>query len=70
MILVASCFVCMSCGSGRSLLEFWRSDKLLYILLEVCPACKDKVEIKCMGPVGGKTPTEPKIHSCLKPWAH
>jgi hypothetical protein len=52
----------MPCGSGRSLVEFWGSDTLLYILLEVCPAYKDKVEIKCMGPVGGKTPTEPKIH--------
>ena len=28
-----------------------------------CPAHKDKVEIKCMGSVGGKTPTEPKLYS-------
>ena len=28
-----------------------------HILLEVCPAHKDKVEIKCMGSIGGKTPT-------------
>ena len=31
------------------------------LLLEVCPAHKEKVEIKCMGSVGGKTPTEPKL---------
>ena len=29
---------------------------------KVCSAHKDKVEIKCMGSVGGKTPTEPKIY--------
>jgi hypothetical protein len=29
----------------------------------VCPACKDKVEIKRMGFVGGKTPIEPKLYS-------
>jgi hypothetical protein len=38
--------------------RIWRIDKLLHTLLEVCPACKDKVEIKCMSSVGGKTPTE------------
>jgi hypothetical protein len=27
----------------------------------VCPAQKDKVEIKCMGSIGGKTPVEPKF---------
>jgi len=42
-----------------SLVEFWEINRLLHILLEVCPACKDKVEIKCMGPIGGKTPTKP-----------
>ena len=31
-------------------------------LLEVCPAHKDKVEINCMGSVGGKTPTESKLY--------
>ena len=36
-----------------------------YTLLEVCPAHKDKIEIKCMGYVGGKTPTEPKFYSSL-----
>ena len=35
------------------------------ILCLKCPAHKDKVEIKCMGSVGGKTPTEPKIYSSL-----
>ena len=30
-------------------------------LLEVCSAHKDRVEIKCMGSIGGKTPTEPKL---------
>jgi hypothetical protein len=27
----------------------------------VCPACKTKVGIKCMGSIGGKTPTEPNL---------
>jgi len=49
----------MFISSELSLVEFWGINKLLHILLEVCPACKHKVEIKCMGPVGGKTPTEP-----------
>jgi hypothetical protein len=31
-------------------------------LLKVCSAHKDKVEIKCMGSVGGKTPIEPKLY--------
>jgi hypothetical protein len=29
----------------------------------VCPVHKDKAEIKCMGTVGGKTPTESKLYS-------
>jgi hypothetical protein len=28
----------------------------------VCPAHKDKVEIKCMDSVSGKTPTEPNFY--------
>jgi hypothetical protein len=28
----------------------------------VCSAHEDKVEIKCMGSVGGKTPIEPKLY--------
>ena len=28
----------------------------------MCSAHKDKVEIKCMGSIGGKTPTEPKLY--------
>jgi hypothetical protein len=31
----------------------------------VCPAHRDKAEIKCMGSVSGKTPTEPKVYSSL-----
>jgi hypothetical protein len=31
----------------------------------VCPAHRDKAEIKCMGSVGEKTPTEPKVYSSL-----
>jgi len=36
--------------------------KLLHVLLEVYPAHRDKAKIKCMGSVGGKTPTEPKVY--------
>jgi hypothetical protein len=44
----------MFAGSELQLVEFWGIDKPLHTLLEVCSACKDKVEIKCMGSVGGK----------------
>ena len=40
-------------------------DQLPHTLLEVCSAHKDMVEIKCMGSVGGKTPTEPKLYLLL-----
>jgi hypothetical protein len=43
---------------GRGLVGFGEV-RLLLFLRKVSPACKDKVEIKCMGSVGGKTPTEP-----------
>jgi hypothetical protein len=43
----------------------WGVDKLFHILLKVCPAHGDQAEIKCMGSVGGKTPTEPKVYSSL-----
>jgi hypothetical protein len=35
------------------------------VLFKVCPAHRDKAEIKCMGSIGGKTPTEPKVYSSL-----
>jgi hypothetical protein len=35
------------------------------VLFKVCPAHRDKAEIKCMGSVGGKTPTELKVYSSL-----
>jgi hypothetical protein len=57
--MVEAGIILFSVGSGRSLV----SGRLLHILLKVCPAYKDKVEIKCMGSVGGKTPTEPKLCS-------
>ena len=47
------------------LVEIGESTVFPHTLLEVCPAHKDKVEIKCMGTVGGKTPTEPKLYSSL-----
>jgi hypothetical protein len=52
----------MFTGLERSHVEFWGIDKLLHILLEVCSACKDKVEIKCMRSIGGKTPIEPNFY--------
>ena len=36
-------------------------DQLPHTLLKVCSAHKDKVEIKCMSSVGGKTQIEPKL---------
>jgi hypothetical protein len=44
---------------GRGLVGFGEVRLLLLFLRKVSSACKDKVEIKCMGSVGGKTPTEP-----------
>jgi hypothetical protein len=52
----------MFTGSELSLVELCGIDKLLHTLLEMCPACKDKVEIKCMGFVGEKTLTELKFY--------
>jgi hypothetical protein len=49
-------------GSEFSLVEIWGIDELLHTLLEVCHTHKDKVEIKCMCSIGGKTPTEPKLY--------
>jgi hypothetical protein len=57
-------------GSDLSLVEFWGIDKPLLTLLEVCPACKDKVEIKCMGSVDGKTPTKPKLYLLFSNLGH
>jgi hypothetical protein len=50
--------------------KIWGIDKLLHTLLEVCPACKDKIEIKCMGSVSGKTPIEPKFHLSFSNLGH
>jgi hypothetical protein len=47
---------------GTFTYRIWGIHKLLHILLEVCTACKDKVEIKCTDSVGGKTPTELKFY--------
>ena len=49
-------------GSELSLAEIRELTVFPHTLLEVCPAHKDKVEIKCMGSVGGKTLTEPKLY--------
>jgi hypothetical protein len=36
----------------------------------VCPAHKDKANIKCMGSVGGKAPTKPKVCSFISILKH
>ena len=46
-------------SSELSLIEF--KDQFPHTLLKVCYTHKDKVEIKCMGSIGGKTPKEPKL---------
>ena len=48
-------------GLELSLIEIWESMNFPHTLLEVCPH-KDKVEIKCMGSIGEKTPIEPKLY--------
>jgi hypothetical protein len=35
------------------------------IAFKVGLAHRDKAKIKCMGSIGGKTPTEPKVYSSL-----
>ena len=50
-------------GSEPLLVEIEESTVFPHTLLEVCPTHKDKVEIKCMGSVGGKTLIEPKFYS-------
>ena len=41
-------------GPELSLLEIWESTAFPHTLLKVCSAHEDKVEIKCMGSIGGK----------------
>jgi hypothetical protein len=56
-------------GSRIFTCRIWGVDKL-HIFLEVCPDHRDKVEIKCMGSVGEKTSTEPKVYSFLSRLRH
>ena len=44
--------------------------RILRELTKVCPAHRDKAEIKCMGSVGGKTPTEPNVCSLFSSLRH
>ena len=50
--VLSSMVVSLLSNSELPLVEFGGST--LHTLLEVCSAHKDKVEIKCMGSVGGK----------------
>jgi hypothetical protein len=55
-----SFLTCSSSGSELSLVEFGGSAPPH--LLEVCSTHNDKVEIKSMGSVGGKTTTKLKLY--------
>jgi hypothetical protein len=68
-VLVLSCDFGFT-GSGPSLVEIRESIVFPHTLLEVCSAYEDKVEIMCMGSVGGKTPTEPKLYLFLSSLRH
>ena len=57
-------------GSELSLVQIRKSTVFPHTLLKVCPPHKDKVEIKCMGSVGGKTPTEPKLYLLFSSLRH
>ena len=57
-------------GSEPLLVKIGESTVFPHTLLEVCPTHKDKVEIKCMGSVGGKTPTEPRFYSFISNLRH
>jgi hypothetical protein len=61
--------VCITIADSElSLVEIGRS--IPPHLLKVCSAHKNKTEIKCMGSVGGKTPTEPKLYSFFSSLRH
>ena len=49
-------------GLEPSIVKIWESTNFSHTLLEVCPTHKDKVQIKCMGSISGKTPTKPKLY--------
>jgi hypothetical protein len=55
-----SFLTCSSSSSELSLVEFGGSTPPHF--LKVCSGHNDKVEIKCMCSVGGKTPTESKLY--------
>jgi hypothetical protein len=51
------------CASLLPVQNLWNlRDWFPHTLLKVCSTHKDKVAIKCMGSVGEKTPTEPKLY--------
>ena len=56
----SSMVVSLLSNSELLLVEFGESTRPH--LLEVCSAREDKVEIKCMVSVGGKTLTQPKLY--------
>jgi hypothetical protein len=56
-------------SSELPLVEFGRIVSS-HTLLKMCSAHKNKVEIKCMGSVGGKTPIEAKIYSFFSSLRH
>ena len=58
--VLSSMVVSLLSNSELTLVEFGGSTP--YTLLEVCSAHKDKVEIKCMGSVGEKTPIGPRFY--------
>ena len=49
-------------GPEHSLLEIRESTAFPHTLLKVCSAHKDKVEIKCMGSIGGKNTNRTKTY--------
>jgi hypothetical protein len=57
-------------GSGPSPIEIGELTVFPLHLLEVCPTHKDKIEIKCMGSIGGKTPREPKLYLLFSNLGH
>jgi hypothetical protein len=56
--------------AGSKFLLYNLGDQLPHTFLEVCSAHEDKVKIKCMGSIGGKSPTEPKLYLFLTSLRH
>jgi hypothetical protein len=62
--------LCASLLPVQNFLLYNLGDQLPHTLLKVCFAHEDKVEIKCMGSIGGKSWIELKLYLFLSSLRH